>query len=177
MNTRQPHCLIDAWIPTYEGFRTPPPEMRNAHRSKSGGDNAAHLRARAARNLTSARAEPNLPPPLSLFCSRAPLSIPSFRLLLPRRRSGLPVLFSLAAEARPLVPHARTFSGKFRGPDDPREIRSLTTRLTASWDRGLRARRVRETVRFTWRSPRSLRHELERARGPGQATGSVGSRC
>jgi len=170
--TPLPQC---ASIPTYEGFRTPPPEMRDAHRSKSGGGNAAHLRARAARNLTSARAEPTPPPPLPLFCSRASLSIPSLPPGLLLLRSGLPTLFSLAA--RGLVPHARTFSGKFRGTGQPREIHSLTTlTLTASWDRSLRGRRVRATVRFLSRSPRSFRHELERACGPGQATGSVGSR-
>ena len=125
MSTRQPYCLIRASIPTYEGFRTPPPEMRDAHRSKSGGGNAAHLRARAARNLTSALAEPAPPPSSSsLLLARVPLD-PLPPSLLASSSAPVSPLYFLSPLR--LVPHARTFSGKFRGTGEPREIHSLTT--------------------------------------------------
>lgn len=89
-------------------------------------------RAAAAMRLTCGHGRPGISRrrarnrpchlPLPLFCSRASLSIPSLPPSLPPGRllrSGLPALFSLAAQARPSRPHFLR--------EIPWQIHSLTT--------------------------------------------------
>lgn len=174
MSTRQPHCLnVPRSQPTKDSAHHP---LKCATRTDRRAEAAMQLTCghgrpgisrRRARNrprhllfLSSVPARPSRSPPSLLASSSAPVS---------------PLYFLSPLAGSSLTPALSP--GKFRGTGEPREIHSLTTlTLTASWDRSLRARRVRATVRFLSRSPRSFRHELERACGPGQATGSVGSR-